>query len=74
LAEAVLIDEVAEVAAGFLRLVVRRRRHHSELIGRPEVLQDRTRGAVVARAAPVALVDDDQVEEVGWVSLEQPLA
>src|SRR6185437_1062027 len=41
-----------------------RRRRHAELIGRLEIVQNVSPIAVVARAAAVALIDDDQVEEV----------
>ena len=37
----------------------------AELDGRLEVVEDLAPRAVLARAAPVALVDDDEVEEVG---------
>ena len=42
-----------------------RRGRHSELHGRAEVLEDLAPVALLPRAAAVALVDDDEVEEVG---------
>ena len=67
LAQAVGVDRVAEVAVGVAIIVAQRRRGHAELIGRLEVFEDLAPVALVAGAAAVALVHDDQVEEVGRV-------
>ena len=59
------VDRVAEVldvrdVLGFLR-----RGGQADLRGRREVVEDLAPGGVVGGAAAMALVDDDQVEEVG---------
>ncbi len=64
-AQAVRVDRVAEVAVGVLVVRAERRRRHPELHGRLEVLEDLAPVALLARAPAVALVDDDEVEEVG---------
>ena len=76
LAQAVLVDGLAEVGVAVPTLVAHRGRGHAELIGRFEVLQDLAPGAVRAGAAAMALIDDDQVEEVariGAVEARTPL-
>ena len=65
LPQAVRVDRVAEVAVGVAVVVAQRRGGHAELVGGLEVLEDLAPVALVAGAAAVALVDDDQVEEVG---------
>ena len=67
LAQTVGVDRVAEVAVGVAVVLAQRRRRHAELIGRLEVFKDLAPVALVAGAAAMALVDDDQVEEVGRV-------
>ena len=65
LPQAVLVDRIAEVEVGVAVVVAQRRRGHAELIGGLEVFEDGAPRAVVAGAAAVAFIDDDQVEEVG---------
>jgi hypothetical protein len=72
LPQAILIDGVAEVEVGVAIVVAKRRRGHSELECRLEVFQDRAPRAVVARAAALAFVHDDEIEEVGREEPEQP--
>ena len=64
LAQAVCVDRIAEIEVGVAVVVAQRRGGHAELEGGLEVFEDLAPGAVVARAAAVALVHDDQVEEV----------
>ena len=71
LPQAVGVDRVAEVEVGVAVVVAQRRRGHAELVGRLEVFEDLAPVALVARAAAVALVHDDEVEEVGRVLAEQ---
>ena len=72
LPQAVGVDRVAEVGVGVAVVLAQRRGGHAELVGRLEVLQDLAPVAVVAGAAPVALVHDDQVEEVRRILPVQP--
>ena len=63
--ERIGVDRLAEVidvgdVFGFLR-----RGGETDLRGAGEVLEDLSPGRIVGRAAAMALVDDDQVEEVG---------
>jgi len=58
------IERRAEIGVGVPVIIPERRRRHAELIGRLEIVQNVSPVAVVARAAAVALIDDDQVEEV----------
>ena len=67
LAQAVGVDRVAEVVVGVAVVLAQRRRGHADLEGGLEVFEDLAPVALVAGAAAVALVDDDQVEEVGRV-------
>ena len=64
LGQAVLVDRVAEVIVGVDVVLPSRRRGHADLARRLEPLQDFPPVAVVAGAAAVALVHDDQIEEV----------
>ena len=64
LPQAVGVDRVAEVAVGVAVVLAQRRGRHAELVGRLEVLEDLAPVALVAGAAAMALVDDDEVEEV----------
>ncbi len=54
----------AEVVVGVGGLVALRRRGHAELRRRREVVEDRAPRRLGSGASPVALVDDDEVEEV----------
>ena len=67
LPQAVRVERVAEVEVGVAVVLAQRRGGHAELVGRLEVLEDLAPVALVAGAAAVALVDDDEVEEVGRV-------
>ena len=68
------VDRLAEVVdvRDVLRLL--RRRRHADLRGGREVLEDLAPGGILGRAAAVALVDDDQVEEVRRELPEELLA
>ena len=67
LAQAVGVDGVPEVVVGVAVLFAQRSRRHAELVGGLEVVEDLPPVAVVACAAAMALVDDDEVEEVARV-------
>ncbi len=71
LPQAVFVDRIAEIAVGVAVVLAQRRGRHAELVGRLEVFEDLAPGAVIARAAAMALVDDDQVEEIGRDMLEK---
>ena len=64
LAEAVRVDRIAEIAVGVAVVLAERRGRHAELEGGLEIFQDVAPVALVAGAAAVALVHDDEVEEV----------
>ena len=64
----------AEVRVGVAVVFAQRRGRHANLICGLEVLEDLAPATLVARATPVALVDDDQVEEVACVLLEEARA
>src|SRR5665213_825005 len=74
LPQAVLIDRIAEIPIRVVRLGAKRRRGHAELRGRLEIFKDRPPRAFIARAAAVALIDNDEVEEIRWELFEQPNA
>jgi len=74
LSETVLVDRVPEVQIGVAGLLAQRRGGHPELDRRLEVLQDDPPGTLVPRAPAVALVHDDEVEEVGREGPEEPHA
>ena len=63
----ILVDRPPEVAVGIGVDVALGRGGHAELVRGLEVFEDLTPRAFVLRAAPVAFVDDDEVEEVGRV-------
>ena len=67
------VDRLAEVVdvGDVLRLL--RRGGQADLRGAGEVLEDLAPGRVLGRAAAVALVDDDQVEEAGRELAEELL-
>lgn len=71
LAEAVLIDRVAEVEVGVAVVVTQGRGGHAELHGRREVVEDDSPRAVIARAATMTLVHDDEVKEVRSKGFEE---
>ena len=60
LGEAVLVDRVAEVRVGVDVVLAARRGGHADLGCGLEPLQDLAPVAVVAGAAPMALVDDSK--------------
>jgi hypothetical protein len=62
--EAVGVDRVAEVEVGVAVFVAQRRGGHAELVGGLEVFEDFAPVGFFLRAAAMALVHDDQVEEV----------
>ena len=64
LAQAVLVDRVAEVEIGVAVVLAQRGGGHAELKGRLEVVEDLPPVGVVPGAAAVAFVHDDEVEEV----------
>ena len=69
LPQAVGVNRVAEVEVGVAVLVAHRRGGHAELIGGLEVFEDLAPVGIFLRAAAMALVHDDEVEEVGANSL-----
>ena len=74
LLQRVAVDRLAEVVDVRDVLGLLRRRRHADLRGAREVVEDLAPGRILGRAAAVALVDDDEVEEVGGQLLEQLLA
>ena len=64
LPEAVLVNRIAEVSVGVAVVFTQWRGRHPELVGRLEVLEDFPPAALIAGTAAVALVHDDEVEEV----------
>ena len=70
LLERVDVDRLAEVGVGVDVVLALGRRRHAELHRRREVVEDAAPVALVVGAAAVALVDDDEVEEVGRVLAE----
>ena len=74
LAQGVDVDRLAEVGVGVHVRVALGRGGHPELEGGLEVVQDLPPGALVSGATPVALVHDDQVEEVGRILTVEPRA
>src|SRR5262249_3643934 len=61
-----------EIIVGVPIIFAERGGSHAELIGWLEILEDLTPVALVPGATAVALVDDDEVEEVGRVFLVKP--
>src|SRR5206468_4249879 len=72
LPEAVLVDGVAEVQVRVSVIVTQRCCRHAELVCRLEVLQDFAPRAFVACAPTVALVYNNEIEEVLRVLLVEP--
>ena len=64
LAEAVFVDRIAEVEIGVAVVLTKGRCGHAELIGRFEPGEDFAPVGIVTGAAPVALIHDDEVEEI----------
>ena len=69
----VRINGLAEVGVGVYVDVTLRRGGQAQLHRRLEVLEDAAPAALVARAAAMAFVDDDEVEEVRLVAFEGEL-
>src|SRR2546430_2324156 len=67
LLKAVLVDGVAEVHVGVAVVLAQRRRRHPKLIRWLEVLEDLPPGAFVPCASPMALIHDDEIEEIARV-------
>ncbi len=72
LAQAVRVERVAEIAVRVAVVVAEWRSRHADLERGGEVIENFTPIAVVACAAPVTLVHDDQVEEIGATSRKRP--
>ena len=72
LPQAVGVDRVAEVGVGVHVIVALGRGGHPKLKGGLEVLQDLPPTAFVPGTPPMALVNDDQVEEVGRILAVEP--
>src|ERR1019366_1938416 len=63
---------VAEVEVVVAVFSAQRRGGHAELVGRLEVFENLAPVAVFLGAAAVALINDDQVEEIGLELLVKP--
>ena len=72
LAQGIGVDGVAEVGVSVHVHVALGRGGHPELEGGLEILQDFPPTALVPGTAPVALVHDDEVEEVGRILAVEP--
>src|SRR5712664_1986240 len=71
LPEAVLIQGIAEVKIGIPVVITQRRGSHAKLIGGLEIFKDSAPGAVIARATPMTLIHNYQIEKFGRVGFEQ---
>jgi hypothetical protein len=69
LAERISVYRIAEVAIGIAVISAQRRCGHAQLKRRLEVTQDLAPVALILGAAAMALIDDDQVEEILGVFL-----
>lgn len=69
LAEAVLENRVSKVAVGRLVVTTQRSGGHADLHGGREMFQNLPPVAFLPRAATMALVNDNEIEEVGLVFL-----
>ena len=67
LAETVSVDGIAEILIGIDVVMAQGRGGHTQLRGRLKIFEDLPPIAIVAGTAPVAFIDDDQVEEVGGI-------
>ena len=67
LLQTILIDRVAKVGVGVAIVVAQGRGRHPHLHRRGEVFQNLVPTAFFVGASPMALIHDDQVEEVGRV-------
>lgn len=74
LTEAILKNGITEIQVGVAIIITQRRGGHAELDCRSEVIEDHAPRAVFAGTASVALVHNDQVEEIGWELAEEPFA
>src|SRR5207244_3572037 len=64
------IDRLAEIGIGVHIVLALRRGGEAELHGWSEVIEDASPVALVIRAAAMAFVNDDEIEEVGRVFTE----
>ena len=72
LAQAVGVDRLAEVVDVGDVLGLLRRCGHADLRGRREIVENPAPVAVLLRGSPVALVDDDEIEEIPAEELREP--
>jgi len=72
LSKTVLVERIPKIAIGIAIVLAQRRCGHAQLVGRCEVLQDLAPVAFIAGAAAVALVHDDEVEEIRRIRLVKP--
>ena len=72
LAQAVGVDRLAEVVDVGDVFGLLRRRGHADLRGRREIVEDSAPVAVLLRGSPVALVNDDEIEEIPAEELREP--
>lgn len=61
LAQAILVNWIAEIPIGVATLDAQRRGRHSQLVGRLEILEDHAPGAIVAGAAAVIVPSRSQI-------------
>ena len=64
LLEAVGVNWVAEIEVGVLVVLAQRRGGHAELVGRFKVFENLAPVGIFLGAAAMALVHDDEIEEV----------
>src|SRR5207253_11402786 len=64
LAQTIRVNRIAEVAVSIAIVFPQRCRSHAQLKSRLEVTQNLAPIAVVFGAAPMALIDDDQIEKI----------
>src|SRR5205807_500820 len=67
LAQAVGVDRIPEIVVGVGVVLTARRGGHADLVGRLEVVQDLPPVAVVAGAAAMAFVNDNQIKKIAGV-------
>ena len=66
LLQAVGVERIAEISVGVSVVFAQRRCGHAELKCRLEIFENLAPVALVAGAAAMALIHDDEVEEVSW--------
>src|ERR1039458_7796514 len=72
LPEAVSVNGILEISVGVPVVLPERRRGHPDLVGVLEVFQDLAPVALIAGAAPMAFVHEDEVEEIPRVFPIEP--